>query len=199
MKMNTLTRHPRIFVLYSVLSTLAVLLALAVGCCLYSKSEISTSWEDATLYYRGFGFSENNNIWGKMYYKIVVSEYDCGYWVTTFRSAGFNHYKGFYANGKLKEEGEISVGLWGYYDKPLPDRHMVRNGKYYRPDGTLGSTVSQGTGTQMLWYPNGQLRWELELVNGERVQLKTFKEDGRLRQHIKYVDGKEVRLNSPSN
>ena len=111
--------------------------------------------------------------------------------VTNRGEGYYADYKGYYASGQLKEEGKIFVEC---YDQPFPDRHMVWEGKYYRPDGTLGSTVSQGTGTQTLWYPNGQVMWELELVNGKRVHCKQFMDDGKTRLNIEYVDEKEVYL-----
>lgn len=184
----------RFFVLYPVLLILVVLLVLALIYGQSTKCEPSPSWDEGTLYYRGFGFSEDDSFWGKRYYKIIVSEYEQGYWVTYFRSVGINRYEGFYANGRLKEEGEIFVIRNGFPPKPFPDRHEVWNGKYYKPDGTLGATVSEGTGTQKLWYPNGQVWWELELVNGERVRVKQYSEEGKMTANAVYIDGKEVYL-----
>ena len=165
------------------------------------KSEVSTVYSGMTLHYYGFEFSNSNDIWGKKYYKAVCAEGDCGYYVTSLYSAGIENengfyapYKGFYANGQLKEEGEILVESFGLPGKPFPDRHNVLNGKYYKPDGTLGSVVSQGTGTQTLWYPNGQMQWELELLDGQRVRCKQFSESGKLISKVEYIDGKEVYL-----
>jgi len=162
------------------------------------KTEIVPHWPGYTLYYCGLEIFDSNNILGKRYYKVVVSEGNLGYWVTFLSAGGINSYhsyKGFYASGQLKEEGEIFVE---YFDfdlppKPLPDRHIVWNGRYYKPDGTLGSEISQGTGTQTLWFSNGQIQWELELIDAVRVRHKHFREDGTIISSAEYVDGVPVR------
>ena len=173
---------------------------VATWCGLSCKMEISDVSPDVMLYYYGLGILdlESYSIFGRVYYKTVTMEGSAGYYITDIRSVGINHkgglcsYKGFYANGQLKEEGEIFVEYTNYPKQPYPDRHDVWNGKYYKPDGTLGSEISQGTGTQKLWYPNGQLRWELELRDGNRAWCKQYSEDGKVVSDVEYVDGKAV-------
>ena len=65
----------------------------------------------------------------------------------------------------------------------------MRSGKFYKPDGTLGSEVSNGTGTQTLWYPDGTIRWELVLRNYTRFQHSWWFDNGQLIQTQHYVDG----------
>ena len=160
------------------------------------EKEAMPDYPGCTLYSFGLRMRSGcDGVLGKLYYKAQVSEGNYGFWIVSIRSVGkssYCPYKGFYPNGQIKEEGQIFVE-WGS-GKPFPDRHMVWNGKYYRPDGTLGSTVSQGTGTQTLWYPNGQLWWELELDNCERVRAQQFSVDGKLLSNVVYINGKEVYL-----
>ncbi|MGL4942787.1 MAG: hypothetical protein ACRC46_06315 [Thermoguttaceae bacterium] len=142
--------------------------------------------KDYTGHYYGLNLIDASSILGKKYYRVTVDDGICGYWFVLNPHDGYNAYKGFYESGVLKEEGEIYVEFVDYPKEPLPDRHKVRSGKYYTPDGVLGSLVENGTGCQKLWYPNGQLRFELELKDYKRVRLKQFSTDGSLVSDVDY-------------
>lgn len=122
----------------------------------------------------------DDGFFGRHYYSVFANEGINGYLEFDVKVVGWNRYRAFYPDGVLREEGEIDVSLTGLPKVPFPDQHKVKWGNYYRPDGSLGSTVRDGTGEQMIWYPNGQLRWKLVLKNYERVSLEMWSEQGKL-------------------
>ena len=50
----------------------------------------------------------------------------------------------------------------------------------FRPDGTLGSMVQNGSGVQTYWYPDGMIRWRLELKDYKRVRHQMWNLSGKL-------------------
>jgi len=129
--------------------------------------------------YQGYYWG-NNGFIGRHFYRIVANEGDYGYWEVEVRGAGWNRYRGYYPDGSLREEGEIDVSYRGIPPEPQPDHHNVKWGNYYRPDGTLGARVRDGTGEQILWYPNGRLRWKLVLKDYKRIAFEHWTDGGQL-------------------
>lgn len=125
-------------------------------------------------------------LFGRHFYSVVANEGDYGYWEVQASQEGWSPYRGYYPNGVLREEGEIYVTYAGSPAEPTPDQHNIRWGNYYRPDGMLGATVRDGSGKQMLWYPDGTLRWKLVLTNYNRVRHELWAEDGTLVSEKKY-------------
>lgn len=125
-----------------------------------------------TGYYRGLFNSE------KRFHRVQVDEGTVGSWIVDIQGEGWNSYRGYYPDGTLREEGEIHVYPNDVHKELTPDQHVVRWGRYYKPDGSLGSDITEGTGDQKLWYPNGQLRWHLKQVHGKRVSAQLWQMDG---------------------
>ena len=113
-----------------------------------------------------------------------------GRWQFEFRREGYSPFKGYYPDGTLREEGECLVELMGAHHQPFPDPNDVKWSKCYRPDGSLGSEVVDGTGTQTLWMPDGVKIGELQLRDYQRVKMTTWYPNGELQMIIPYVDGK---------
>ena len=155
----------------------------------WPKSQpLSINREFYTGYYRGLGLTDDVGFFGKNYFRLVIDDGDSGYWEVDYRRPGFNPYRGYYPNGMCREEGECFVEINGDVLDPDPDSNNVRSGKYYRPDGTLGSEVVDGTGIQTLWFPDGTKRWELVLRDYRRVRHSIWYENGQLRQTQSYLN-----------
>ena len=153
----------------------AVLLLLALGIfwlAWHEKSVTLGLHKSYTGYYRGLFNSE------KRFHRVEVDEGSGVRWIVDIDGEGWNTYRGYYADGTLREEGEIHVYPNGPYKELTPDRHVVRWGRFYKPDGSLGSEIKDGTGDQMLWYPNGQVAWHMKQVNGKRVSAQLWQPNG---------------------
>jgi hypothetical protein len=122
-------------------------------------------------------------LFGHYYYSITypptgVSEEG----ITTISAMrGYNCFRGYYPNGVLREEGESLVR----YTTPgsgLPDLPIncnIRWGKYYLPDGTLGSEIVDGSGTQTYWVPSGTKIMEVVLQKETPVRVSGWYRNGQ--------------------
>lgn len=155
---------------------------------LVPKSQPLEFSPDFIGYYRGFGLEGAPSIFGKQYYLVKIKDNDGVCWVS-YRNEGYNHFEGFYTSGAIREEGECLVEVMGGYNRPCPERETVKWGKYYKPDGTLGSEVKEGTGLQTYWTLKGVKFWELELKDSKRVLLSMWFPNGQLHETLEYVDG----------
>ena len=142
-------------------------------------------------HYRGLGLWEGPGLFGRSYYRITFSSTDPedGLCEVYFSGYGFNRFRGEYPNGVLREEGECLVEPNGDSEDPMPDIHQVKWGNYYRPDGSLGSEIRDGTGVQIYWSREGVKLWELELRNFQRVRVSWWYPNGKLLMKQTYLDG----------
>ncbi len=146
---------------------------------------------DMRLYYRGFGFNDGTGIFGKRWYAVTFDPEDDGsHWQFEFIEPGYNPFKAYYADGTLQQEGECLIEVMGFENGPYPDWHNLRWAKCYRPDGSLGSEVIDGTGIQTQWMPGGTKTWELELLNYQRTAHTMWYPNGQLHAHQAYVNGR---------
>ncbi len=175
-----------------VVLAVAVISAIPVIWYLVPKSEPHPMNEEYfTAHYRGFGLTNDNSIFGKRWYAVTfILPDDGGRYRYEFNREGYNPFKGFYPDGTLREEGECYVEVMGFHDQPFPAHENLKWTKCYRPDGSLGSRVEGGTGTQTIWTPDGTKTWELELKNFKRVKLTQWHRNGQLRKVLNYVEGK---------
>jgi hypothetical protein len=56
----------------------------------------------------------------------------------------------------------------------------VKDAMYYDPEGNVVSTVKDGTGVQVFFYPDGTKQWELELESYRKRTLRKWRKDGEL-------------------
>ncbi len=138
----------------------------------HEKSVTMSINRSYTGYYRGLSNSE------KRFHRVEVDEGSGVKWIVDIQGEGWNSYRGYYSNGTLREEGEIHVFANGIEKELTPDRHVVRWGRYYKPDGSLGSEIKDGTGDQILWFLNGQICWHMKQVDGKRVSDQMWQPDG---------------------
>ncbi len=145
---------------------------------------------DMRLYYRGFGFNDGTGIFGRRWYAVTFDpEHDGSHWQFKFIDSGYNPYKAFYSDGSLQQEGKCRIEIMGLEYAPYPNWSDLEWAKCYRPDGSLGSKIVDGTGTQTQWMQDGTKVWELELVDYERVAHTRWYPNGQLRTHQAYVNG----------
>ena len=139
-------------------------------------------------HYTGFGIPGiQNRILGKRYYLVTFSYEDIKLEVK-YERPGYNRFRRFYRDGRLAEEGECMVELYNA-GEPTPDESDVLWSKCYKPDGTLGSDVKNGTGTQIHWNTQCVKISELELADFKRIRHTMWYPDGQLMVRLNYVDG----------
>jgi hypothetical protein len=162
---------------------------------MWPKSDV-LSYDEGRRYFghfRGFGLAGNCGClqWlvGRSYYSVTyppTGRRQDG--VTTISAKpGYNYFRGTYPDGTLREEGE---GLTEYsYIEPIPNTYKVRWGKYYHTDGTLGSEIVNGSGTQTYWIPDGTKVWELVLLDQVPVRVSEWYQNGEVAIVEQYKNG----------
>ena len=178
------------FTLRSLLTIPLLFAIVLAGLWWLPKSRPLSINPDYIGHYRGLGLIKSPDFFGMHFYRISVMDGENGHCEVDCGASGYNQYRGFYPNGVCREEGECFVEMNGSLIEPVPDLHNVRSAKYYKPDGTLGSEVTDGTGTQTYWYPDGIKRWELVLDDYKRSELKTWYANGQLQKTKQFVDAK---------
>jgi len=143
-----------------------------------------------TAYYHGFDLAGAPGFLGRLWGRVEFSDDDGGKWVFQYEHEGYNDFKAYYPNGNIREEGQCRVEVMGAHEQPFPDESDVRNSKCYLPDGTLGSEVTNGTGTQTHWTSKGVKIWELVLKDYVRQQHTIWFPDGQLRVTRNYREGR---------
>jgi antitoxin component YwqK of YwqJK toxin-antitoxin module len=69
------------------------------------------------------------------------------------------------------------------------ERGVLLSAKSYRPDGTVGSHIRNGSGKWMTWYKNGKKEQECEYVNGKlNGKLIMWYENGRKSSECEFLD-----------
>ena len=172
---------------YFIAST-CVIVALAIPYWIPKQQVLSV--HDAYVgYYRGLGITEGNGYFGRNWFKIKVDEGSEGYWEVRVSGQDYHKYIGYYRDGQIREEGYCAIEIYNNYDGIVPNRHDLLNAKFYDPNGKLISEVTNKTGKQILCYPNGQWKWELDLDKGKYAQLKTWHRNGQLASVERYSNG----------
>ncbi len=118
---------------------------------------------------------------GTSYYRITFpADPDDGRLVIDFEGQGYNTYTAYYPNGKVRERGECLVDTDFQGLELYPDDHNVLWCKCYKPDGTVGSEVKDGTGVQTRWSTDGQKRLELCLKDCRWERYRVWYPNGQL-------------------
>ena len=84
---------------------------------------------------------------------------------------------GRYPSGTIREEGICEVE-WVAECIPMPNTNRTHFGRYYRPDGTLGSDIRGGTGVQTYWNDEGVKLGELELDSLQLIRVTMWDRNG---------------------
>lgn len=151
------------------------------------KSQVLEIHDSYVGYYRGLGITDGSGYFGKNWYRIVVHEGN-GYWEVDVNGLGYAPYRGYYETGVLREEGTCMVSENGW--DIAADRHDLQHGSFYDPQGELVSRVKNGTGKQVLFYPDGTRSWELDLIDGRYSHVKMWHSNGQLVHESEYRDGR---------
>ena len=178
------------------LTTATVALVGLVGAgalWVFSEKDIphSTNEDWITGHYRGLGQDvESTGLIGYMWTGVTLRFEDGGYWRMDFEEPGFNPFVGYYPDGSVREVGTCMVEMVNSGPvMPSPDFHHVDSSQCYRPDGTLGSEVIDGTGIQTVWSPGGIKLWELHLENHVRTLRRSWHDNGQLQTEQRYEQG----------
>jgi hypothetical protein len=146
-----------------------------------------------TGYYRGFGLVKEPGILGRNYFCVRFAptvEAD-GFTDVQYTGEGWNPFRGTYPNGTLREEGVCQVHL-NFVTEPLPEYlEAKKEGKYYDPNGKLGSEIRDGSGIQTYWNHKGVKVLELEFKDFKMTHLARWHENGQPMIERHYVDGLE--------
>ena len=106
----------------------------------------------------------------------------------------------WHRNGKRSETGTyvrgIKDGNWMYWRdngqvsaEMKYERGVLLSANSYRPDGTVGSHIRNGSGKWMTWYKNGKKERECEYVNGKLSgKLIMWYENGRKSSECEFLD-----------
>ncbi len=136
------------------------------------------------LFYRGIKIPapEEPVVLFKRYYAISERDPYTGlFTLVMYEEDGHNPFFAYYENGQIAGKGHVKVKT------QMPDNQIIHNmddikdAAYYDPDGNLVSTIQDGTGTQIFYYPDGTKQWELELDNYLRKSAKMWDKDGTLK------------------
>ncbi len=153
---------------------LFVLLVFVICTGFEQKGEIQTYyWPDRITKY-----AEGSVVNGKRH----------GKWTEWHRN-GQRSGTGNYDHGKKD-------GSWIYwYDNGHPsavmnyERGILLFAKSYRPNGTVGSHIRNGTGKWVTWYKNGKKEQECNYVNGKLTgKLTMWYENGRKSSEAEFLD-----------
>lgn len=172
-------------------AVIAVLLGVPYS---WPKSEqlqyLVTPNDDHIGYYRGLGWIEEPGFFGKNFYRLRILtgggdpiEYvNVDVFIDEKDSCPF---RAHYPDGTLRLQGVGSVEFTGYGgNEPVPNIDYPRAGNYYRPDGTLGSEIVDGTGVATIWNVDGAKMSEWRIEDYEFVSWTQYDVDGNATKHI---------------
>jgi hypothetical protein len=128
--------------------------------------------------YTGLGFTWDNSLLGFRFRKFTIDDSPNGYWEIQNVGNEFNPVKGFYPNGTIRMKGTCRIDGVGPHQHPLFDD--VDDAVFYRPDGSIASTIVDGTGWWKTFHASGQQAFEVEYRNHEKVSMTYWSDDGSL-------------------
>lgn len=146
--------------------------------------------------YRGFRSVGGTSLFGPRYYRLHRNAFDdaeSGWYDTTveFRGAGYNAFEARFPNGVLAAKGTCKAAQDNPESIPMFDPKDISDAEFYRPDATLATKVTQGTGTQVHFHSNGTKSWEIELKDYKWVRYRQWHPNGQLAVDESMRDGKE--------
>ncbi|MFU8828927.1 MAG: toxin-antitoxin system YwqK family antitoxin [Phycisphaerales bacterium] len=159
----------------------------------FSEKDIphSSNEQWMTAHYRGLGQdTKSTGLMGYMWTGMTMKFDDGGYYRAEFKAPGFNPFVGYYPDGSKREVGTCWVEMVNSNPvMPSAVFSYVDTSRCYKPDGSLGSEVRNGTGVQKVWLPDGTKVWELHLQNHIRTLHRRWHDNGQLSDEKAYEDG----------
>lgn len=161
---------------------LALLVGLLVGLATLAVSvektrtlETSSKWSAS---YSGLGIVDSNGVFGFQYREFLIDDLPNRTWSVSRVNSDCHPMVGYYPDGSICAKGFCRIEGTGRNMYPLIDE--VCEATTYKPDGTVGSRVVNGTGRFALYFPDGTLNWEFVFADYERISYSHWDEDGEL-------------------
>lgn len=154
------------------ITALAVVLAGTILAYLVPRRavlDINDRWVGV---YRGMGITNDDSIFG---YRFIAFEIDdLPYSRMVVRNTGetFNPFTITYPNGTPMVTGTCKIEGVGLDAYPLIDE--VDSATCYLLNGTVDTTVRDGTGTLTTYHPNGDPHWVSEYIDHNRLSIDRF-------------------------
>jgi hypothetical protein len=139
----------------------------------------------ATAEYRGFQSALGVWLLEPHYYRLhrdASDDFELGWYDTTVELNGpdYNPFSARYPDGSLAARGSCRVTQGRSDSIPMFDPKDIKDAEFYKPDCTLVAKVSNGTGLQMHYRPNGQKDWEIEVREFRWVHNRSWYANGQL-------------------
>jgi hypothetical protein len=169
-----------------------VVLAFPIVLCgwtLWPKVYSPPSHPGWTAYFLGLDLRNGPGILGRLYYLLTISgdpDLGDGEWRIRILCQDCADFKRFYPDRELLAEGKCRMELIGSPLFPCPRWDSVEWANCYKPDGTIGSQVRNGTGNMVSYALDGSKSEELELRDFQRVRFSSWYSNGQLRFQIFY-------------
>lgn len=174
---------------------LTLLLGLAMSMPHWApRSQSITRDKSAIGYYTGLGISDGSGYFGKNWYRLVYHESQDdsdrlnGRWVIDISRSDYSSFRGYYATGVLREEGQCMVVLDG--TGPQPDWLDIQRAKFYDPNGELVSEIKNGNGQLVRFFSNGGRHLHIDFADGEIVYAKRWYRNGQLYGECEWRHGR---------
>ena len=139
--------------------------------------------------FQGLGWIGDNSLFGRKWGDVLYLHPEEGLRRFEFSGEGFNRFECRYPTGVLRSEGECLVTLMGAKRQPFPQEERLREGRFFRPDGTLAGEIHDGDGVETFHTNEGVKVWECVYENTYRQLLKMWHPNGALRMIEHYQDG----------
>lgn len=114
------------------------------------------------------------------YYAMTGNELGCKFEAQVQKVPGYVELKSYYPNGNLREHSRVYVET---QTDGLKIRHeQVESGKFYLPDGSICSSLENGTGVVTTTLANGAVLCTITFDKGRIVGRKSWYRNGNLSQ-----------------
>ena len=151
--------------------------AIAIGAAIWwPKSEVLPCCDEYISWYRGCGYTGQPALLGRLYFKVELPPTDSSHGIATVYLSGvdgFDPFRGYYSSGTPREEGTCFVA-YEAFGTPMPDMHQMWDAICYKPNGSVGSRVQNGTGHQMYWDTKRRRVADLEFQDGHRISTELY-------------------------
>lgn len=146
--------------------------------------------ERISVHFRGLGLNDSTGFLGRKWTGISLRYLDGSHYRVDYEAPGYNAFAGYYPDGSRREVGTCMVWVLEVdTTMPYPDFSDVEESRCYKPDGTLGSEVRDGTGVQTIWNPDGTKVSEQHLEKHVRTLQRNWHDNGQLSVELRYEEG----------
>lgn len=163
---------------------LAAVAAIAMGGTTWIPHS-STTLDGNTSYYN---LQLNGH---RRYYGMSGNDMGARFEVKVAKVPGYGHLKSYYPNGNLREDSMVYIET--QTDGLKVAHAKVQAGKYYLPDGTLCSSIENGSGVRTISRLSGKPFQEITLEHGRVIRQRTWYLTGSLFQEST-TDGSITRV-----